>query len=73
MTATEVVEQFHQLPLVEQREVFERLRDEFEDEPTTEQIAELERRAEDALRNPGRGKAIEQVFGEIQARLAAGQ
>lgn len=71
MTATEVVEQIHRLPLAEQREVFEQLRDEFEDELTPEQIAELDRRAEDALRNPGRGKPVEQVFAEIQASLLA--
>lgn len=71
MNATEVVEQVHKLPLAEQREVFEQLRDEFDNELTPEQVAELDRRAEDALRNPGRGKPIEQVFAEVQARLLA--
>jgi putative addiction module component (TIGR02574 family) len=64
MNATEVVEQFHKLPLVEQREVFELLRDEFEDELSPEQVAELDRRAEDALKNPGRGTPWEQLRNE---------
>jgi putative addiction module component (TIGR02574 family) len=64
MNATEVVEQFHKLPLVEQREVFEQLRDEFEDELSPEQVAELDRRAEDALKNPGRGTPWEQLRNE---------
>jgi hypothetical protein len=64
MNATEVVEQFHKLPLVEQREVFELLRDEFEDELSPEQVAELDRRAEDALKNPGRGTPWEQLRDE---------
>ena len=71
MSATQVLEQIHKLPFEEQREVFEQLRDEFDDELTSEQIAELERRAEDALKNPGRGKPVEQVFAEIEERLLA--
>ena len=55
MSATQVLEQFHKLPFEEQREVFEKLRDEFDGELTPEQVAELDRRAEDALKNPGRG------------------
>jgi hypothetical protein len=59
MSAAQVLEQINQLPFEEQREVFEQLRDKFEDELTPEQIAELERRAEDALKHPGRGTPIE--------------
>ncbi len=36
MNATEVVEQLHKLPLAEQREVFEQLRDEFDNDLTPE-------------------------------------
>ena len=64
MSAAEVVEQFRKLPTEEQREVFERIRDvfhDFDDDLTLEQIAELERRAEDALKHPGRGTPWEQL------------
>ena len=57
----QVSEQLERLPFEEQREVFEQLRDKFGDELTPEQIAELDRRAEDALRHPGRGTPIEEV------------
>lgn len=70
MSATEILVQIRQLPPQEQREVFERLRDDFDDdELTPEQIAELDRRAEDALRNPGRGTPVEEVSAEIRKRL----
>jgi len=71
MSATQVMEQIHKLPFEEQYEVFAHLRDEFDPELTPEQVAELERRAEDALKNPGRGKSVEQVFAEIEERLRA--
>ena len=71
MSATQVMEQIHKIPFEEQYEVFAHLRDEFDPELTPEQVAELERRAEDALKNPGRGKSVEQVFAEIEERLRA--
>jgi putative addiction module component (TIGR02574 family) len=74
MSATEILEQIRRLPLEEQREVAERIRDEFgefDDELTPEQIAELDRRAEDALKHPGRGTPIEEVSAEIKQRLLA--
>ena len=72
MSATQILEQIHRLPLAEQYEVAEKVREEyFDDELTLEQIAELERRAEDALKHPGRGKPVEQVFAEIEERLRA--
>jgi putative addiction module component (TIGR02574 family) len=61
----QVLEQLDQLPFEEQREVFEQLRDRFDDELTPEQIAELERRAEDALKNPGRGTPWEELRDEM--------
>ncbi len=71
-TTEKILEQVHKLPVEEQCEVFERLRDEFEEEDLTpEQIIELDRRAEDALRNPGRGKPVDQVFAEIEERMRA--
>lgn len=72
MSASEILEQIRQLPPQEQREVFERLRDEFDDEPlSAEQIAELDRRAEEALKHPERGRPAEEVFAEIEQRLRA--
>lgn len=71
MSAAQVLEQIDKLPLEEQRAVFESLRGKFDDELTAEQIAELDRRAEDALKHPGRGTPIEEVSAEIRKRLLA--
>lgn len=74
MSAAQVLEQVNRLPFEEQREVFEHLRekfDDFDDTLTPEQIAELDRRAEDALKNPGRGTPIEEVSADIKKRLLA--
>lgn len=71
MSATQVLEEIRKLPFNEQYEVFEQLREDFDPELTPDQIAELDRRAEDALKHPGRGKPVDQVFAEIEARLRA--
>jgi putative addiction module component (TIGR02574 family) len=74
MSATEILEHIRNLPEAERRELVERLADEygdFNDELTPEQIAELDRRAEDALKNPGRGTPIAEVSSEIGKRLLA--
>jgi putative addiction module component (TIGR02574 family) len=70
MSAAQVLEQIEKLPYEEQLEVFELLRDKF-DEVMPEQIAELDRRAEDALKHPGRGTPVEEVSAEIRKRLLA--
>jgi putative addiction module component (TIGR02574 family) len=74
MSAAQVVEQFCKLPFEERHEAFEKIREfvgDTDDELTPEQIAELERRAEDALKHPGRGTPIEEVSAEIKKRLLA--
>jgi len=74
MSATEILVQIRQPPLHEQREVFERLRDEFDDdELSAEQIAELDRRAEEALKHPERCRPLEDVVADIERRFRTGQ
>jgi hypothetical protein len=73
MSATEIVEQFRKLPYEQQCEVFEQLRDEFDDELTPEQIAELDRRAEEALKHPERCRPLEDVVADIEKRFRAKQ
>ena len=70
MSTAQVLEQIDKLPFAEQREVFEQLRDKF-DEPTPEQIAEFERRGEELRRNPASGIPWEQVSSELKERLQA--
>jgi putative addiction module component (TIGR02574 family) len=71
MSATEFVEQFRRLPLEEQRAVFEQIREDFDDELTPAQIAELERRAADARAHPERCRPMEDVFADIEKRYRA--
>ena len=73
MSATQVLEQIHKLPIEEQREVFEQLCDEFEDRLTSEQIAELDRRAERALAHPERCRPLDDVVADIEKRFRAKQ
>ena len=74
MSREEILEELRRMPEAERRELVQQILDEFagyDDELTPEQIAELDRRAEDALKNPGRGKPVEQVFAEIEERFRA--
>ncbi|HEY5234206.1 MAG TPA: addiction module protein [Verrucomicrobiae bacterium] len=73
MSATKILDELRRMPENERRETVQQILDEFtefDDELTPEQIAELECRAEDARKNPGRGIPAEQVFAEIEERLA---
>ena len=69
MSATQVMEQLDKLPLEEQREVFEQLREKFDAELTPEQIAEFERRGEELRRNPQSGIPWEQVRADLKERI----
>ncbi len=69
MSAAQVLEQVNKLPVEEQREVFEQLRDKFDDEPTPEQLAEFDRRAEELRQHPERGIPWETVQAELHERL----
>jgi hypothetical protein len=71
MSAAQVLEQLDKLPFEEQREVFEQLRDKFDDELTPEQIAELDRRAERALAHPERCRPLDDVVSDIEKRFRA--
>jgi putative addiction module component (TIGR02574 family) len=69
MTVAEVMEEFRKLPREEQREVFQVLRAKFAEEPSPEQIAEFERRAEQLRRKPETGIPWERVRAELKERL----
>jgi putative addiction module component (TIGR02574 family) len=68
MSAAEILEELRQMPEPERRELVETIAMEFgdfNDELAPEQVAELDRRAEDALKNPGRGIPWEQLRDEM--------
>jgi len=69
MSATQVLEQLDKLPFEEQREIFERLREKFDEELTPEQLAELDRRAERALAHPERCRPLDDVVADIEKRF----
>ena len=68
MSAAEIIQELRQMPEAQRRELVETIAMEFgdfNDELTPEQVAELDRRAEDALKNPGRGIPWEQLRDEM--------
>jgi len=76
MSAAEILEQIRNLPFREQREVAEQILEEcgaFDDELSSEQIAELERRADRLRRNPEAGIPWDQVRAQLKERLRHGR
>ena len=72
MSATQILEQIHRLPLSEQYEVAEKVREEyFDDKLTPEQIAELDRRAERALAHPERCRPLKDVIADLDKKYRA--
>ena len=73
MTADEILDQIKGLPEKERRQLVRQILDEFtefDDELTSEQFAELERRAEELRKNPQSGIPAEVVFTGMKKRLA---
>lgn len=72
MSADQILEEIRRLPEGKRRELVERILNEFadfDDELTPEQIAELERRAEEFRKNPQRGIPWEHVRAELKDRI----
>jgi putative addiction module component (TIGR02574 family) len=72
MNAADLLEQIRQLPENERREVVQQILDEFtefDDELTPEQIAELERRADELQKHPERGIPWEQVRADARKKF----
>ena len=72
MSATEFVEQFRKLPVAEQHEAFEKIREivhDFDPDLTPGQVAELDRRLADFEKNPHDGIPWEQVEADLNQRF----
>ena len=72
MSAAQILEQIDQLPPDEQQAVADKILEkygDFNDELTPEQVAELERRAEEFRKNPQAGIPWEQVRENARQRF----
>ena len=68
MSAAEILEQIRRLPITEREDLVERIEAEFTAELSPAQIAELDRRAADALKYPQQGQPAHEVFNDIEQR-----
>jgi putative addiction module component (TIGR02574 family) len=68
MSATEILAKARELPPQERREIVEALLDDLEPEESPEFLAELERRAEDARKNPEDSVPWEQVRADLKKK-----
>jgi len=76
MSAAEILEHLRSLPFREQREVAEQILEEcgaFDDELSSGQVAEMERRADSLRRNPDAGIPWDQVRAQLKERLRQGR
>lgn len=68
MSATEILAKARELPPQERREIVEALLDDLDPEESPEFLAELERRAEDARKNPEDSVPWEQVRADLKKK-----
>jgi hypothetical protein len=74
MSASEILEQIRRLPPEEQQQIVDTLRvelGEMDDELTPEQITELDRRAEEALKHSERCRPLADVIADSDKRFRA--
>jgi hypothetical protein len=74
MSAAEILEELRRMPEAERRELVESIELEFgdvEEALTPEQIAELDRRAQQALAHPERCRPLEDVVADLEKRFRA--
>jgi putative addiction module component (TIGR02574 family) len=78
MSAREILQAAKALPLTNRIKLAQDLwetigEDGYGPDPTPEQANELDRRAQDALNNPGRGTPIEDVSSKIRERMGGNE
>jgi hypothetical protein len=71
MSAAQVMARVEQVPVEEQREVFEQLRDRFEDELNPEEDALIDARLQDHLDHPEDVVSLETVMARLEAKYGA--
>jgi transposase len=74
MSAAEIIEELRRMPSDKRHELVAQIRDEFgefDDEPTPELIAELDRRAERALAHPEQCRPLDDAIDDLEKRFRA--